>query len=258
MNFRDILMVAATQGGGAAAAAPYTANAVDFNGSNQYCEILTDFAGAVDSSTGIFSAWLRFDGGNGSTQSIHVNGPVSTYVRKATTNLFAVALTSDGGLGFFFGSVTAYTSGATWYHLLISWNTNFTAGNKIGQLYVNDVDDYALGNDNDAAFTVNYTPGAWGVAARSTAHSTLLNGCLSDLYFAPGQYLDFSNSANRRKFISATGKPVSLGADGSTPTGTAPILYLPNAFGTVNVNAGTGGNMTLGGTPTACSTSPSS
>ena len=46
-------------------------------------------------------------------------------------------------------------------------------------------------------------------------------------------------------FISAGSKPVSLGSDGSTPTGTAPAVFLSGnatAFGT---NKGTGGGLTV-------------
>lgn len=67
--------------------------------------------------------------------------------------------------------------------------------------------------------------------------------------------------ANRRKFISANGKPVFLGTDGSKPTGTPPIVFLsqqrndtPNTF---NINRGTGGDFTITGTLTESTTSPS-
>jgi len=51
-----------------------------------------------------------------------------------------------------------------------------------------------------------------------------------------------------QKFRSAGGKPVSLGSDGSTPTGTAPTVYLKNPFGTFQNNLGGGGNFTVTGT----------
>jgi hypothetical protein len=64
--------------------------------------------------------------------------------------------------------------------------------------------------------------------------------------------------ANRRLFISATGKPVSLGANGSTPFGTQPAIYLGNPLATWHTNLGAGGGFNVtGGALTAASTSPS-
>jgi hypothetical protein len=57
--------------------------------------------------------------------------------------------------------------------------------------------------------------------------------------------------ANLDKFIDATLKPVSLGADGSAPTGTAPVIYMhrdaAESAATFADNLGTGGAFTLEG-----------
>lgn len=49
---------------------------------------------------------------------------------------------------------------------------------------------------------------------------------LAEIWFAPGVFLDFSNPANRAKFHDNSHKPVRLGDDGSTPTGSPPLLYM--------------------------------
>ena len=54
---------------------------------------------------------------------------------------------------------------------------------------------------------------------------------------------------NRRKFISAAGRPVNLGANGSGPTGNQPIIYCPTGDGTNNL--GYGGNFSANGSPTS-------
>lgn len=242
------------------AAATYTANAVDFDGTNDYLKKLTDFTGNADSKTGIFSAWARFDAGDSTTLEMlnNLTNPVNIFRNSA--NKFNFNFTSTAGASsFIYKSVASYTAGATWYNVLSSWDTNHAAGAKVAQLYINDVSDCTVTLDADAAFDIAYASTTWSLATNVNSLGTSnFNGCLSEIYFAPGQYLDFSSSSNRRKFISATGKPVNLGTDGSTPTGTAPILYLKNAFGTVGTNSGTGGNMTIIGAPAACSTSPSS
>jgi hypothetical protein len=59
------------------------------------------------------------------------------------------------------------------------------------------------------------------------------------------------------KFFSAAGKPVALGADGSTPTGTAPRIFFSGDNSSFATNKGTGGSFTLTGSLTNASTSPS-
>ena len=73
-------------------------------------------------------------------------------------------------------------------------------------------------------------------------------GDLGDLWFEDGLYIDLSVEANLRKFIGAYGNPVDLGADGSTPNTTAPIVYLGRDIATFHTNLGTGGGFTLVGT----------
>ena len=105
-------------------------------------------------------------------------------------------------------------------------------------------------NDN-----IDFTDTDWGVGS-TTLGASKLNACLSE-FWVSNEYIDLSVEANRRKFIDSSGKPVDLGSDGSTPTGTAPLIYLPNPSGTFENNAGTGGNFTVTGALTACADSPS-
>lgn len=53
---------------------------------------------------------------------------------------------------------------------------------------------------------------------------------------------------NIGKFVNADGTAADKGADGSTPTGSAPAIYAPNGLPTTNL--GTGGNATAIGSPT--------
>lgn len=236
----------------------FVANAVDFNGSTDYVLLNSGFTGAADSSTGIFSAWMRFDGGDGAEMRFLASPSNALWFGRSGGNTFNVSVCGAGNNPVLtFASISTYTAGATWLNLLASWDTNFSAGNKIANLYVNDVNDRAVPTDVGVAFNVKYTQTAWALG-RPAFHDTLLNGCLAEMYFAPGQFLDFSVTANRRRFISSTGKAVDLGIDGSTPTGTAPILYLKNPAASVGTNSGTGGDFTIGGAPGVCSTSPSS
>jgi len=74
--------------------------------------------------------------------------------------------------------------------------------------------------------------------------------------------LDLDTVSNRRLFNDgsgggAGGKPVNLGSDGSTPTGNQPIIYLNGDETNFQINAGSGGNLTVTGALTACSDGPS-
>lgn len=98
------------------------------------------------------------------------------------------------------------------------------------------------------------------------AFDEFMLGDMAEFWFAPGVSLLNSigdlPTGNLRKFRTADGKPVGLGADGSTPTGTAPAIYLRVAptTGVANdflTNRGTGGDFTYAsGALTLSSTNP--
>lgn len=78
--------------------------------------------------------------------------------------------------------------------------------------------------------------------------------CLSELFFTGvGAVPDFSQEANRRKFIKADGGPAYLGARGQAPLGVIPLVYGPAGDGT---NLGIGGDFSPVGSTEACSTNP--
>src|SRR3546814_17811034 len=79
----------------------------------------------------------------------------------------------------------------------------------------------------------------------------------ADLWLDPGTYIDLSVTANRRKFVgSGAATSVDLGADGSTPTGTAPLVFLSGATADWHTNKGAGGGFTENGALTDAATDP--
>lgn len=237
----------------------YLVDAADFDGTNDYMLRGAGLTGAADSDTGILSAWFRIDGGDGATVRILTNADNTVIISKANTDVFRISV-SGTNVSLTFETVATYLAGAAWRHVLASWSTNFGAGSKLSHLYINDVSDKTVTADTGTGGNVDYTSTDWGICA-STGGATPFNGCVAEFYFAPGQFLDFSTEANRRKFISATGKPVDLDVDGSTPTGVAPLVYQRVADGaavaTFATNLGTGGNFSITGTLDTASTSPS-
>lgn len=230
-------------------------NPLDLDGSTGYLSRGSDLTGNADSSTGIFSTWFRLDGSNASVIAFLESNGSGISIRRAADNTIQIDLTSVAGTETFrFGTIATYTSSSTWHHLLMSWNTNFSSGNKLSHLYVDGSNDNQTLADS-IAFNINYTQTNYFVGS-GNGPDKFFNGCLAELYFAPGQFLDFSNSTNRLKFRDSNGKPKYMGVDASVPTGTAPLVYLHNPASTAGTNAGTGGNFTVNGTITNASTRP--
>lgn len=153
---------------------------------------------------------------------------------------------------------------AQWHHIVASVKSDLAQGEKIVKIYRDDVAvidpafdpplDFAGAFDivlNGFEFSLGY----------GTAGAAVIE--LADFWFAGQSLLTGSDitEATRRKFISAEGKPVNLGADGSTPTGTAPVVFFRRApeaaASTFANNLGTGGAFTITGTLTNAGTSPS-
>jgi hypothetical protein len=100
------------------------------------------------------------------------------------------------------------------------------------------------------------------VGARG-AGSLPVNADIADFYLDQTVAYDPSVTANRRKFITAGLRPADLGANGETPSGTSPILFLSanNKYGVATVpnwgvNKGTGGTFALAGSLSAESSNP--
>lgn len=214
--------------------------ATSYDGTNDYYTLGSDLTGNANSKLGILSVYVLYPTAVGTVKEIifgenadikiYLSG-VGQYVAVLRDVLNAAAITINS-------SIVAASS--SWVHVLMSWDT----GNAKSYLYINDTSDNTESENNN--LEIDYTQSGYGVGGRNTGAEKFV-GSLSELYYNTAEYLDFSVEANRRKFISASGKPVPLGADGSGPTGTAAIIYAPD--GNPVVNQGTGGNFTENGAP---------
>lgn len=224
-----------------------TANATTFDGTNDQLSRGADLSSNADGKTGTLSVWVK-RGAAGTTQDIMCNSGLRFEVWFDSDNKIRINGYNTGGSSIMdMRSVNAYSSTTTWYHILADWDLAANAKN----LYVNDVSD--LTSPTFTNDTLDYTRADWFIGAND-ASAQRLNGCLSEVYLHVGTRLDFSVSSNRRKFDDGGSplKPVDLGSNGSTPTGSQPILYLKNAFGTFQNNAGSGGNFSVTGSLTDC------
>jgi hypothetical protein len=243
---------------------PFKVDAADFDGTNDYMRRVGGLTGASDSKTGIIVAWCRVDGGDGTTREI-LSG--SFTLGSGADLPFRLLLSGLNRIGLFcknpagtiildiFTTSGSVLAGSSWRNFLASWDMADTAKRHI---YLDDSSDLNITTyTNDV---LDYTCADWAVGANPGANFKF-NGPLAEIYFAPGQYLDFSVEANRRKFISSSGKPVNLGSDGSKPAGIAPIVYqhLDDGEAVANfaTNRGTGGDFSITGTLTTADSSPS-
>lgn len=237
--------------------------AVDFDGTNDWLTRGGVYTGLTDGSQGIMSFWFRIDGGDGTTRKFSQNSSGGKFdVGLITSNVIRIQLRdATAALVLLYDSTTTFTAGATWHHVVASWDTNFSAGNKLIKVMVDGVQDTGSVTDGSIAFSIDYATAIteYAIASNGASLGTqLFSGCLSEFYFT-NTYLDVSQAGNLAKFYSG-GKPVNLGANGSTPTGVQPIVFLHVAssgaasdFGT---NLGSGGGMTITGSLDLCSTAP--
>lgn len=228
----------------------------DADGTNDYASKASDLTGSADHSQGLLSCWVRLDGGDSNNQNIFGNttGTPGIALKRLSSNLMRIQLANAAGTStLLIASTGTYLASATWLHVLSSWDCNFSAGNKLRHLYINDVNVLDTGSgDTAAAFNVDYTRTEWAFGAISSG-SQKVNGCMGEIWFnmGAGSYLDLSNVDNRRKFIDSNGDPVDL-----LPLG-QPICYFKSLPGSAGTNSGSGGDFTVTGSFDAASTSPS-
>jgi len=193
------------------------------------------------------------NGGDGLHNSVLTNASNRVNVNRLSgPPRLQIELRNSAGTPIFnVQSLTDIVTATGWVCVLASWDLSAAL---LSNLFLGDVDTKQL--LTIAADTIDYTRNEWAIGAR-TDGSTLLDGCLSQVYLNPKEYIDFSIEENRRKFIDEDGKPVDLGVDGSLPTGTAPIDFQAGATVDWHTNKGTGGGMTENGALTDCGDSPS-
>ncbi len=231
----------------------YRANAVDFDGTNDYMLRSSDLTGNANSKLGIINGWFRIDGGASTARTIYSSS-------DSSANPFLFSITSGGKFnllgkntssGNIMGaqSVATYAVSSAWIHVLASWDLATATVN----MYINNVSDCNVLASSDELVDCTHTSHAIG-ALDSTPFANRFHGAMADFYYAPGQYVDITVAANRYLFRdSITGKPVNLLRSGAP----SPLVLQKSPAAVFGTNSGTGGDFVITGTLDVASTSPS-
>lgn len=239
-------------GSGTGIVTPYnTHRGIDFVGVADLYARGAGLTGDADSQSGYFSAWCRFDGGDGAVQYLMGNqGFRVNFQRIATGEFRAIIRNTLNVNAVVVTSITnTFVAGTGWHHLACSWDTAV----PIAHMWVNGALDQNITTLTPGAL-LDYTRNNWWVGA-SSGPASLIDGAISELVFQDGEYIDLTVQANRDLHRHPNGQPPNIGADGSLPTGTQPIMYMVEEGG-VMVNRGSGGAFVAVGAPALSADSP--
>ena len=238
--------------------------AADFDGTNDYIAFPSS-GGSNITTAATISFWFYSD----QTQSgviLHsgnssVGGDNRIRITAGDSTLDGDIFTTaneSGSSDLIFSFRTTTTSANGWHHFLFSIDH---AGSDVRHFWIDDVDasDQDTYNDGQAWNFLVDQECAVGAKVYNTLGDSKYKGGLAELWIG-NVYLDLSKVHNRRKFITADGKPVHLGSDGSLP-GTAPITYLhlddSEAAANFATNSGSGQNGSITGALSTFGSSPS-
>lgn len=231
-------------------------DAVNFDGSTTVLERGADLTGNADGKNGIVSMWFQnlTDGTGSKILWRNGGGTFRFQVLLTTDNKLSCRLLNTSGVAgwqFTVDIVAEPSTNPGWHHLLFALD----AANTDGLVFYDDAVPTLTGVGGPFDENVDFTGDDFTIGAGESAAAPF-NGDMFDLYINTAEFLDISVEANRRKFITAGLKPVDLGADGSEPTGTAPIVFMSGAAADWATNKGTGGGFTLSGTLDKADNSP--
>lgn len=155
-----------------------------------------------------------------------------------------------------FGSPNGAFTENVWHHLFIPIDCNHASGARIFDLLIDGVSSIYGGSTNSsgAAFSIGLNGANFGVPANQQdlgETDAILE--FADVWVTVGQYLDPATYLS--KFISG-GKPVDLGTNGETPTGSSPTYFFSGNASSFPTNKGTGSSATVIGSISNSSTHP--
>jgi hypothetical protein len=204
--------------------------------------------GVTNGQKGTISIWWEIVDSNSGTlfaARANISYGEAVLMIRSNQNVYVYLKNHNTWAGTFY-TTSNPISGNGNYHFFASWDLNLGKYH----IYVNGVKQ-TLGGSVTIGQTISYsediTTVSFGTKWTSSAAFDTLNGYIGPAYVNYVEYVDPVTSIE--KFI-YNGLAVSLGSNGSLPTGNSPIIFL-NGTGT---NLGYGGDFGSGGAATAMST----
>lgn len=201
---------------GSPPATGFTAFTAVFDGTNDYIGITSAPTGLADGKQFTFSFWLKMGAGSdGASQYIQTTNSQRFAVLRTSANLIQfIGLDSGGGTQYNLATTSTVTVASGWVHVYACIDTTAAAANT--KIYLNGVSDTLTATLNNTA-NVDAAGTLYRLGATSGA-TNKLNGALAE-FWMNDVYFD-----DPTKFASG-GVPISLGTNGQTPTGSAPVVY---------------------------------
>ena len=231
----------------------FSCDGVNFDGTNDYVTWASGWSGVVDGNELLYSYWIKRTGAGEQVILGSALGSLNMSWQSSGSAYWTTTMWTHSPQTrlYYLQSNVAYApTGGDWLHVLASFNAG------VPYLYINNVN--VLVDNHSIDGQIDFANGAINIGANTSGTQKMAND-LAEFWYFPNVSLDLSVAANRAKF-SEDGKPISLGTDGSLPTGTAPAVYLHQDTGEAPANfkdnKGTGGDGVIVGTLTASSTSP--
>lgn len=217
----------------------YTPNAVNLAGEAQQ-RVRNNCCSDADGTSFTGSMWIRFTDwpgdnqyimdSNGENRIYFTSGGDMFFYFRSPTSTDRVVLTADTNLDGDYG----------WHHIIYSFDVTNPANSYVY------MDDTAVTLDNTTINgTINFNTTNFTLLGQRNGNANLPHADIADFWFDYNTFIDLSVEANRRDFIDANGYPVDLGADGSTPTGSAPTVFLTSNAANMGVNSGSGNDFAL-------------
>lgn len=224
--------------------ASYVAGTAVFDGTNDLMRMtVSNPPGLADGKQFTFSAWIQM-GADDANCGIFILGALNStrVIISRPTNNWVRVFGRNAAISTILDLHTTNTLKVAdgWVHLFVCIDLTDAAKRKV---YLNGspsslvVTTYT--NDTLDMQGVSYLYNV-GCGTASPTPDVRLNGALSEVWF-DDSYLD-----DPTKFASG-GHPISLGANGSIPTGSSPAFYFRGSGNGFNVNSGTAGDMTITG-----------
>jgi hypothetical protein len=221
---------------------------VTFDGTNDSLNVDDATLGHSDGKQFLISFWMRTSQPLGTPSFLFVTAaPAVTIGMSLTFDNDKLRFRLSDSTGAKLAEVTStteVTSNLGLVHVLVAVDLNvptvqMAINGVLETLTISVAPTNGTGNFKNTTFFLGI----------SQVGNALFEGEMGQFYIAQ-EYLDISVQANIDKFYD-NGNPVDLGTDGSTPTGTAPIIFLNNPLATWKNNLGSGGNLTEVGPLTA-------